>query len=90
LVIRRTNQKVIAQIIYATLKGDRVFCQATSAELSKYGLTAGLTNYASFYATGLLIARRVLKKLSIDTKYAGAKDVNGETYNVEDEYEDGK
>lgn len=61
MVVRKTSTKVIAQIIYATLKGDRVFAQATSAELTKFGLTAGLTNYASHYATGLLIARRVLK-----------------------------
>jgi len=61
LVVRITNTKVIAQIIYATLRGDRVLSQATSSELKKFGLTAGLTNYASSYATGLLIARRLLK-----------------------------
>jgi len=44
----------------------------------------GLTNYASAYATGLLLARRLLKKLKLDQVYTGVKDVNGAEYNVED------
>jgi hypothetical protein len=35
-----------------------------------------------------LIARRVLKSLSIDTLYGGVKEVNGENYNVEDDCQD--
>lgn len=30
LVVRITNSKVIAQVIYATITGDKVFCQAES------------------------------------------------------------
>jgi large subunit ribosomal protein L5e len=60
LVARITNTKVITQIVYSTLAGDRILCQATSEELKKYGLTAGLTSYSAAYATGLLLARKVL------------------------------
>lgn len=65
------------------MKGDKVLCHATSAELTKWGLTAGLTNYASHYATGLLIARRLLKKLGMDSMYKGVEKVNAEYYEVE-------
>jgi large subunit ribosomal protein L5e len=71
LVVRITSTRVIAQIIYATIQGDKVFAQADSSELKRFGLTAGLTNYASSYATGLLIARRLLKKVGLDSTYVG-------------------
>jgi large subunit ribosomal protein L5e len=35
-----------------------------------------LTNYASAYATGLLLARRLLKKVGLDTQYEGNKEVD--------------
>ncbi len=41
--------------------------------MRRFGLTAGLANYASAYATGLLLARRLLKKVGLDTMYAGNK-----------------
>jgi large subunit ribosomal protein L5e len=56
---------------------------AYSHELPAYGVKVGLTNYASAYATGLLLARRLLKKLKLDSVYAGAKEANGAEYNVE-------
>lgn len=59
-VVRRTNQRIICQVICATLKGDIVKAQADSFELKKYGITAGLTNYAAAYCTGLLTSRRLL------------------------------
>jgi len=61
LVVRRTNARILTQIIYSTMTGDRVLCSAESDELKRHGLTAGLTNYSSAYATGFLIARRLLK-----------------------------
>jgi large subunit ribosomal protein L5e len=67
-VVRRTNQKVICQIVSSTITGDYIKAQALSTELKKYGLTSGLTNYASFYATGLLCARRLLTKLDEENK----------------------
>merc|ERR1719327_2423541 len=69
LVVRRTNARILTQIIYSTLKGDRVLCAAESDELKAFGLTAGLTNYASAYCTGLLIARRLLKQVGLDESY---------------------
>jgi len=51
--------------------------------LKKFGLTAGLTNYASAYATGLLLARRLLADKGLDKMYTGNKDVNGEYYCVD-------
>merc|ERR1711874_512585 len=44
LVTRITNAKVIAQIVYSMQKGDFCVAQATSTELSKWGLTTGLAN----------------------------------------------
>lgn len=90
LVVRFTNKDVICQITYAKLKGDVVMTAAYSHELPRYGLETGLTNYAASYATGLLAARRHLKKLNLDKQYVGKEEVTGEywTYNRE-ELEDG-
>lgn len=82
LVARITNQKVIAQIAYATLAGDKVICQANSTELKKYGLTTGLTSYSAAYATGLLLARRLLKQLKLDSVYKGVAKIDGNIYDV--------
>lgn len=76
LVARITTTRVIAQVITSTITGDRVFCQADSYELRRWGLTAGLANYASAYATGLLLARRLLKKVGLDTQYEGNTDLS--------------
>jgi len=46
-------------------------------------MPVGLTNYAAAYATGLLLARRVLQKLKLDAKYSGNTTVDGTDYNVE-------
>lgn len=46
-------------------------------------MQAGLTNYAATYATGLLLARRVLSKFNLDKTYTGAEEATGEDYNVE-------
>lgn len=81
LVARITNTRVIAQVIYATIQGDKVFCAADSQELRKWGLKTGLANYASAYATGLLLARRLLKKVGLSDMYEGNKNY-GEDYHV--------
>jgi len=85
LVVRFTNRRVICQIVYATIRGDMVLEQATSSELTKFGIPAGHKNYAAAYATGLLIARRTLKKLGLDEKFAGKEELDGEDYHIEDE-----
>lgn len=46
-------------------------------------LQAGLTNYAATYATGLLLARRVLQKFDLDKTYTGTEEATGDDYNVE-------
>lgn len=73
---------MITQIAYATIKGDKILTSAESSELKRFGLTAGLTNYSSAYATGLLIARRLLKQLKMDKFYTGNPKVDGEVYDV--------
>lgn len=82
LVARITSGKVIAQIVYATLTGDKVICQATSVELKKFGLKNAYTSYSSAYATGLLLARRLLKQLKLDGLYKGAVKIDGNVYDV--------
>ncbi len=89
-VPRITNKKVICQVIYATLKGDRVVASAESSELKKFGIKCGLSNYAACYATGLLCARRLLKKVGLDQQYAGQATTDGEYYSVGDNYMEGK
>jgi len=83
LVVRFSNKDITCQIAYARIQGDVILAAAYSHELPRYGVKVGLTNYASAYTTGLLLARRLLKKLKLDKVYAGAKDVNGAEYNVE-------
>jgi large subunit ribosomal protein L5e len=87
LVVRRTNRRVICQIVYSTIVGDRVLTQATSPELEKYGVPVGHANYAAYYATGLLVARRALKLLKMDEEITGVEEVDAEEYHVEDSHE---
>jgi ribosomal protein L18 len=42
----------------------------------------GLSNYSAAYATGLLLARRVLTKYGLDKTYTGQEEPDGEDYNV--------
>jgi len=60
---------------------DVCFLAAYSHELPRYGVKVGLTNYAAAYCTGLLLARRVNKKLGLE--YTGAKAVDGALSHVE-------
>jgi len=86
LIVRLTNKDVICQIAFAKIKGDVVMTAAYAHELPRYGIKAGLKNYAAAYATGLLLARRHLKKVGLDTKYQGKVEVTGEDweYNLDD------
>ncbi|OWM84760.1 hypothetical protein CDL15_Pgr027547 [Punica granatum] len=71
LVVRFSNKDIVAQIVSATIAGDVVLAAAYAHELPRYGLEVGLTNYAAAYCTGLLLARRVLKMLEMDSEYEG-------------------
>ncbi|KAH7820492.1 putative 60S ribosomal protein L5-2 [Monocercomonoides exilis] len=79
LVVRITNRDVICQIVMAHVYGDSCMCSAYSHELKRYGIKVGLTNYAACYATGLLLARRLLAKLHLDKLYPGVKEATGES-----------
>lgn len=84
LVVRFTNKDICAQIVFARIEGDQILCSAYAHELPRYGITIGLTNYAAAYATGLLLARRLLKQLKLDEIYEGTTDATGEHTEVED------
>ena len=78
LVVRFTNRDIIIQIVTAELGGDKIFCAAYAHELKAHGIKHGLTNWAAAYATGLLVARRALKKLSLDEHFEGVEEPDGE------------
>ena len=78
MVVRFTNRDVICQIMTSEINGDKCFCVAYSHELKAYGIKHGLTNWAAAYATGLLLARRALKKLGLDEHFTGVEEADGE------------
>eukprot|EP01132_Coremiostelium_polycephalum_P004176 gene4176-5226_t len=82
LVARFTNKSIIAQIVYSKIVGDFVLCSAYSRELTRYGVKVGLTNYAAAYATGLLLARRLLTQLKLNDLYKGQEKVDGKPFLV--------
>merc|ERR1719174_2216633 len=88
LIVRFTNTKVICQVAYATISGDKIVSQATSAELTKYGVPMGHKNYAAAYCTGLLVARRTLKNFGQDDTIKGKEEIDGEEFHVEEEETD--
>jgi large subunit ribosomal protein L5e len=75
---RFTNRDIITQIVSSEIGGDKVFSAAYAHELKRYGITHGLTNWAAAYATGLLLARRTLKKLDLDEDFVGVEEADGE------------
>ncbi|KAK8048319.1 hypothetical protein PG994_010049 [Apiospora phragmitis] len=90
LVVRFTNRDIIMQIVTSEITGDKVFASAYSHELRAYGIEHGLTNWAAAYCTGLLIARRVLKKLGLDQTFTGVEEADGEYTLTEAAEEDGE
>jgi len=87
LIARFTNTRVIAQIAWSTIEGDKVMMHADSTELAQYGVKVGLKNYAAAYCTGLLLARRVLTKVGLADSFKGVEEVTAEEFHVEDDYE---
>jgi len=83
LIVRSTNRDVVCQVAYSRMSGDVIIAAAYSHELKNYGLSVGLKNYAAHYCTGLLLARRLLKKFKLDELYIGQTEVDGDEYNVE-------
>jgi large subunit ribosomal protein L5e len=84
LVVRTSNRDITCQIAYAKIEGDHILAAAYAHELVNYGMPVRSANYAAAYATGLLLARRLLTKLNLADKYKGADKVDGNDYNVEE------
>jgi len=84
-IVRFSNTQCICQVAYATIRGDMIVAAATSRELGSFGVPVGHKNYAAAYCTGLLAARRVLKRFGLDEKFKGKEEIDGEDYHVEDE-----
>jgi len=85
LVVRITKKKIITQVVFSTIIGDKVLTQATSTELEKFGVPVGFTNYAACYATGLLVARRCLDLVGLADEFAGVEECTAEEFHVEDD-----
>ena len=64
LVIRRTNKYIILQITEFTNKGDKILYSANSKELSKFGWNLSFKNLPAAYLTGLLLGKKINKKLN--------------------------
>ncbi len=61
-VFRRTNTRIIGQIIRFEPKGDITIAQADSREFKKIDKRLGSKNMPSAYLTGLLLGKRALDK----------------------------
>ncbi|XP_029440031.1 60S ribosomal protein L5-like isoform X1 [Rhinatrema bivittatum] len=83
LIVRISNRDIVSQIAYARIEGDAIVCAAYAHELPRYGVKAGLTNYAAAYCTGLLLARRLLQKFGLDKIYEGQVEITGDEFNME-------
>merc|ERR1712195_427462 len=89
-VVRFSNKDISCQVMSSKISGDICHTAAYSHELKRYGLPAGLTNYAAAYCTGLLCARRLLNKYGLDKSFPGTEEITGEfeedfIHNEEDE-----
>ncbi|MBU5688424.1 MAG: 50S ribosomal protein L18 [Candidatus Aenigmarchaeota archaeon] len=62
LVVRKTNKRLIAELMEYVPSGDKVIVYATSDELEKYGWNFSKKNTPAAYLTGYLIAKKALKK----------------------------
>lgn len=57
-VVRKTNNRVIVQIIDAKVVGDTTIASAISSELGGFGWSAGVANLPAAYLTGFLAGLR--------------------------------
>eukprot|EP01064_Diplonema_japonicum_P027878 TRINITY_DN4151_c0_g1_i2.p2 TRINITY_DN4151_c0_g1~~TRINITY_DN4151_c0_g1_i2.p2 ORF type:complete len:305 (+),score=100.30 TRINITY_DN4151_c0_g1_i2:49-963(+) len=85
LICRITNRDVICQVASAELKGDRIHASAYAHQLKDFGLTVGFSNYSAAYATGLLLARRILTLKGLDKKYPGIDEVTGDNFEIKED-----
>jgi len=62
LVVRISNNKVVAQIVKYSEKGDETLVNTTSLELKKYGYKGHTGNVCASYLTGLLCGKKAVGK----------------------------
>lgn len=62
IVIRKTNKNMIVQVVDYDDMGDKVIVTASSNELKKQGWSHATGNLPAAYLTGVLAARKSLKK----------------------------
>ncbi|MBI5252789.1 MAG: 50S ribosomal protein L18 [Euryarchaeota archaeon] len=62
LIVRKTGNHIIAQVVEYSQVGDRVIVSCHSSELKKYGWKGGTSNVSSAYLVGLLAGLKAAKK----------------------------
>lgn len=62
VVLRLTNQKVIAQVVEFTPQGDKIIAAADSQTLKKKGWTLSGKNLPAAYLVGLLLGKKAREK----------------------------
>ena len=66
LVVRISNNEVVAQIVKYNQKGDETIVNTTSMELKKLGYTGHKGNVCAAYLTGLLCGKKAVTKKAKD------------------------
>lgn len=61
LVIRKSNNNIVTQIIDYHADGDKILVSATAKDLAKLGWKSHPANMPSAYLTGMLLAKKALK-----------------------------
>lgn len=62
LVVRKSNNNILAQVVSYNEKGDTVILSCHSSELKKYGWDGSKGNLPSAYLVGLLISNKTKNK----------------------------
>jgi len=62
LVIRFTNQKIIAQVVKFETKGDKVLVALDSSALKEAGWNYSFKNFPAAYLFGIMVAKEAVKK----------------------------
>ncbi len=68
VVVRKTNRRIIAQVIRYEEPGDKVVLHIDSSALSAYNWP-GRSNRMTAYLTGMLLARKLLKNAKDSKEY---------------------
>ena len=67
LVVRFSNQRIVAQVVSFTAQGDKVIAAVDSSALAKLGWNYSQKNTPASYLTGLLLGKKALKALKQGT-----------------------